>query len=46
MYAQVARRVFKVRVMVLEYAPRILGTRHGLRDSRVHAAVLGYTSLF
>ena len=30
-YAQVARRVGKVRVMLLEYAPRISGTRHGFR---------------
>ena len=47
-YAQVARRVCKVRVMVLEYAPRISGTRHGFRVRkgmrrcyRVRVIVLG-----
>ena len=30
-YPQVTSRVFKVRVMVLEYAPRIPGTRRGFR---------------
>ena len=47
-YAQVTRRVFKVRVMVLEYAPRKSGTRQGFRvrygtrrSFRVRVIVLG-----
>ena len=30
-YAEVTNRVFKVRVMVFEYAPHIPGTRRGFR---------------
>jgi hypothetical protein len=52
-YAQVARRVCKVRVMVLEYAPRISGTRHGFRVRkgmrrcyRVRVIVLGCAPVF
>ena len=38
-YAQVTSRVFKVRTMVFECVPRISGTRHGLRCSRVRVIV-------
>ena len=41
-YAQVARRVCKVRVMVLEYAPRISGTRHGFKVRKGIRAVIGF----
>ena len=50
---QVTSRVFKVHVMVLEYAPSIPGTRRGFRVSyntrrsfRVRVIVLGYAPGF
>ena len=49
-YAEVTSRVFKVRVMVLEYAPRIPGTHRGFRvrydtrrSFRVRVIVLGFS---